>query len=558
MQYNSTSMKYLSLIFTIHVVCIVSLSAQQSTIADIEQHILFLSDDKLQGRLTGSKGEMEAAKYIASDFKSIGLIPLGDDNTYLQSFTFSAGKEAGSKNYIKIGEERINYPEVYPMALSANGSIIGKAVDVGYGIAADSIAYNDYADKNVSGKIVIAQLSSPEGYHPHTKFYAYADERSKVQAAEKYGAVGIIFYNTDSNYESPENIYLIKTSAENIPAMFVSVETAKKLLNTQNPVSLNTELTEIQKTGYNVVGFIDNKSKITVVLGAHYDHLGYNEMGGSLYRGEPAIHNGADDNASGTALIMELAETLQASEYRKNNYIIIAFSGEELGLYGSKFSASSKAIEPFNINYMLNFDMVGRLDDNKNLIVNGVGTSPVFDTLDAVNKYRFVLKTTESGIGPSDHTSFYLKDIPVLHFFTGTHSDYHKPTDDAEKINYPGIELVYNYVMDLIAVFNTMGELPFEKTKEDTNENAPRFTVTLGVIPDYVYTGKGMRIDGVSDGKPAAEAGLQAGDIVIKMGTYEVVDMMSYMKALSMFKKGDTTTVDVLRNESEMEFKVIF
>lgn len=551
-------MKYLSVIYIIHIVCIVSLSAQQNTIADLEQHILFLSDDKLEGRLTGSNGEMEAAKYIASDFKSIGLIPLGDDNTYLQSFTFSAGKEAGIKNYIKIGEDRINYPEVFPMALSANGSIIGKTIDVGYGIAADSIHYNDYSDKNVSGKIVIAQLSSPEGYHPHTKFYAYADERSKVQAAEKYGAVGIVFYNTDSNYESPENIYLIKTSAENIPAMFVSAETAKKLKNSQSPVSLNTELVEIQKTGFNVVGFIDNKSKSTVVLGAHYDHLGYNEMGGSLYRGEPAIHNGADDNASGTALIMELAETLKTSDYRNNNYIIIAFSGEELGLYGSKFSASSKALEPFDINYMLNFDMVGRLDENKNLIINGVGTSPAFDTLEAVNKNRFVLKSTESGIGPSDHTSFYLKDIPVLHFFTGTHSDYHKPTDDEEKINYPGIELVYNYVIDLIEVFNTMGELPFEKTKEDTNENAPRFTVTLGVIPDYVYAGKGMRIDGVSDGKPAAEAGMQAGDIVIKMGTYEVVDMMSYMKALSMFKKGDTTTVNVLRNESEMEFKVIF
>ncbi|MFN3940881.1 MAG: M28 family peptidase, partial [Chitinophagales bacterium] len=372
-----------------------------------------------------------------------------------------------------------------------------------------------YSGKDVKGKIVIAKLSSPEGYHPHTKFYAFSDERTKVQAAEKYGAAGIIFYNTDSDYTTPTNSYLIKSAAENIPVMFVSNAVANKLLKTNQPVTLETELISIEKTGMNVIGLIDNNSKKTIVIGAHYDHLGYNEMGGSLYRGEPAIHNGADDNASGTALIMELAETLAESKYQNNNYIIIAFSGEELGLYGSKFSASSKALAPFDINYMFNFDMVGRLDENKNLIINGVGTSPAFDTLEAVNKNTFVLKTTESGIGPSDHTSFYLKDNPVLHFFTGTHADYHKPTDDADKINYPGMELIYHYVMDLIGVFNNMGALPFEQTKEDTNENAPRFTVTLGVVPDYVYAGKGMRIDGVSDGKPAAEAGMQAGDVVV-------------------------------------------
>lgn len=532
--------------------------AQDSAITDLKQHISYLADNKLEGRQTGSKGEMLAANYIAADFQNLGLIPFGDDNTYLQSFNFSAGKKATDNNFIKIGNRQLTYPEVFPLALSGNGKISAAVIDVQYGIQADSIGYNDYTGKDVKGKIILAKLSSPEGYHPHTKFYSYADERIKIKNAIEHGAVGVIFYNTDENYEAPVNDYKMKTSAVEIPVMYVPEYVAQELYGYKKTITLNTELEEINKTGHNILGMINNNASTTIIIGAHYDHLGYNEMGGSLYRGEPAIHNGADDNASGTALIMELAEMLKSAGYTNNNYLFIAFSGEELGLYGSKFSASSKAIENLNINYMLNFDMVGRLDAENNLIINGVGTSPVFSNLDDINSKRFILKTTESGIGPSDHTSFYLKDIPVLHFFTGTHNDYHKPSDDEDKINYPGIEKIENYVMDIIANYNNKGKLEFTKTKDDQNEDAPRFTVTLGVIPDYVFDGKGMRIDGVTDGKPASRAGIITGDIVVKMGDYDVLDMMSYMKALSMFQKGDSTTVDIIRGEEKMQVKVQF
>ncbi|MBP7398618.1 MAG: M28 family peptidase [Chitinophagales bacterium] len=535
-----------------------SVFAQDKTVIELKEHITYLSDDKLEGRLTGSKGEMMAAEYIAADFKALGLTPFGDNKTYIQSFTFSAGKEATKNNFITVGNKQIDYPEVYPLVLSGTGNISAEVIDLDYGISADSIDYNDYSGKNVKGKIVLVKLSSPEGYHPHTKFYPYADERSKVNAAIENGAAGIIFYNVDSNYETPRMDYTMKTSAVSIPAMYVTESIAEKIIAEKKPVTLETELLDIEKTGHNILGFIDNHAKETIVIGAHYDHLGYNEMGGSLYRGKPAIHNGADDNASGTAMIMELAEALQLLSYKNNNYLFIAFSGEELGLYGSKYSASSKALEPLDINYMLNFDMVGRLDEENNLIINGVGTSPAFANLDTINNNRFVLKTTESGVGPSDHTSFYLKDIPVLHFFTGTHSDYHKPSDDEDKINYDGIELIQNYVIDIIANYNAKGKIEFMKTKEDSNENAPRFTVTLGVIPDYIFEGKGMRIDAVTEDRPAAKAGLLAGDIVVKLGPVEVVDMMSYMKALSMFEKGDATTVHVMRGEENMEFKVQF
>lgn len=534
------------------------ISAQDNTLSELKQHITFLADDKLEGRLTGSKGEMLAAEYIAKEFGALGLIPYGDNNTYLQPFTFSAGKEVTKNNYIAIGQHQIRYPEIYPMQLSGNGTVTAEVIDMDYGIAADSIQYNDYTGKQIAGKIVLVKLSSPEGYHPHTRFYPYADPRSKANAAIAYGAAGIIFYNTDSNYTAPQMDYTMKTTAVSIPAVFVPAAVAKSILTEKQPVTMRCELLEIEKTGHNVLGYIDNHAPETIVIGAHYDHLGYDEMGGSLYRGKPAIHNGADDNASGTALIIELAEALQKSDAKNNNYLFIAFSGEELGLYGSKFSATSKSLEHLEINYMLNFDMVGRLDTANNLIVNGVGTSPAFDDLDSINNNRFTLKTSESGVGPSDHTSFYLQDIPVLHFFTGTHGDYHKPSDDEDKINYAGIVSIKKYVMDIIATYNSMGKIEFTKTKEDTNENAPRFTVTLGVIPDYIYDGKGMRIDAVTEEKPAAKAGLLAGDVVVKLGPVEVVDMMSYMKALSMFKPGDTTTVHVLRNNEIKEFKVQF
>jgi hypothetical protein len=309
-------------------------------------------------------------------------------------------------------------------------------------------------------------------------------------------------------------------------------------------------------TGRNVIGFIDNKSENTIVIGAHFDHLG---MGGqsSLHRGDSAIHNGADDNASGTAALVALAKLLK-HEKHSSNFLFIAFSGEENGLWGSNYFVKNPTIELSTVNYMINMDMVGRMNEEKTLAINGVGTSPsLLPALDMVNADSLKLVTSESGIGPSDHTSFYLQDLPVLHFFTGQHADYHRPSDDSDLINYDGLLLVVKYIDRLVDQLDAEPKLAFTKTK-DSSGDSPRFTVSLGVVPDYLYDGRGMRIDGVSEDKPAQAAGLMKGDVILQMGDSTIVDMMSYMRALSAFQKGDSTSLAFERAGAKMEAKVKF
>ena len=310
-------------------------------------------------------------------------------------------------------------------------------------------------------------------------------------------------------------------------------------------------------TGTNVIAYIDNEATSTVVIGAHYDHLGLGGEG-SLYREGQAIHNGADDNASGVAILLRLAETLQQKEFGNQNYLFIAFSGEELGLLGSNYFVKNPTIDLSSVSYMINMDMVGRLNEERTLAVHGVGTSPTFkQTLFANNEYDLNIAEHESGVGPSDHTSFYLMDIPVLHFFTGQHEDYHKPSDDADKLNYEGMEAIYSYIRSIVHDLQDEDKLAFRKTKNESEE-VPRFKVALGVVPDYLFTGEGMRIDGVSEDKPAQLAGLKKGDVVVQLGEHPVTDMMSYMKALSKFEKGQETTVQVQRASDTLTVSITF
>ena len=316
-------------------------------------------------------------------------------------------------------------------------------------------------------------------------------------------------------------------------------------------VSMNSDSTI---TGTNVIGFIDNKADKTIVIGAHYDHLGLGGDG-SLHRGETEIHNGADDNASGVSVMLNIASKLIGKNLN-NNYLFIAFSGEEMGLLGSNYFVKNATVNTKTINYMINMDMVGRLKEDKTIAVYGTGTSPRFSqTLNAL-KGDFKLVEKESGVGPSDHTSFYLADIPVLHFFTGQHEDYHKPSDDSEKLNYDGMYAISNYIYSIISDLGDT-KLAFRKTKNESDE-VPRFKVGLGVVPDYLFDGKGMRIDGTREDTPATRAGLQKGDVVLQLGDSLVTDMMSYMKALSTFEKGQTTEIVIERDGSKVESKVTF
>ena len=269
------------------------------------------------------------------------------------------------------------------------------------------------------------------------------------------------------------------------------------------------------------------------------------------------IHNGADDNASGTAALIELARMLKKSAPAGNNYLILNFSGEELGLLGSKYwlEYPTKTISP---NYMINMDMVGRYDTARKLTVGGYGTSPVWAEVVPTTSAPLVTHYDSTGSGPSDHASFYRKDIPVLFLFTGSHSDYHKATDDWEKINYTGQEEIVRWVYRLIEATDTKGKLPFNKTREPQMGRSSGFSVSLGVIPDYGYTGTGMRIDGVSPGKLAEKIGLQAGDVLLQLGEYSFVDVSAYMQSLSKFKKGDKTTLRYKRGAEERKAEVQF
>jgi Peptidase family M28/PDZ domain len=384
----------------------------------LEKHLEYLASDKLKGRGTGTKEELKAAKYIAKQFKKIGLQPKGDAGTYFHHFSFKKSND-------------------------------------------------------------------PHGF-----------------------------------------------------------------------VAPDAPITKSQ----NVAGFLDNGAPHTIVIGAHYDHLGLGHDHNSLEANpEGKIHNGADDNASGTTGVIALAKYFQNNGIKENsNFLFLCYSGEELGLLGSKKYCETPTIDLKTVNYAINMDMIGRLNPTtKRLVVGGVGTAPNFSTLVDMMPGDIVAVKDSSGIGPSDHTSFYLKDIPVLFFFTGGHSDYHKPTDDADKINYKGMIEVLDYAVGMIQRLDDKGKLTFQATKKKA-EDTPSFKVTLGIMPDYAFDGMGVRIDGVTDNRPAAKAGLLKGDVIIQLGDLPVTDMQAYMKGLSNYKKGDETTVKVKRNAEEITAKVIF
>ena len=387
--------------------------------------------------------------------------------------------------------------------------------------------------KEISIKDDVSVLASDgyEGRETGTK----GEKEAATYISERFKALGLQPLGTDGYYQT---------------------FSFKPKKDPHGEVTYDAKTTDSTITGTNVLGFIDNKSKNTIIIGAHYDHLGYGGEG-SLYREkDKAIHNGADDNASGVAVLLNLAAKLKTAN-TNNNYLFMAFSGEEMGLLGSNYFVKHPTFDIQTANYMINMDMVGRMKADSTLAVYGTGTTPRFkQVLHAVNK-GFKLIENESGVGPSDHTSFYLSDIPVLHFFTGQHEDYHKPSDDADKLNYEGMELISGYIFDVISELDNSGKLAFRKTKNDSEET-PRFKVGLGVVPDYLFDGKGMRIDGTREDTPASRANLKKGDIVLKLGDSIINDIYGYMRALSVFEEGDATKVIVDRNGEKIEADLKF
>jgi hypothetical protein len=525
-----------------------------------KQHIVFLASDGLEGREAGTSAERVAADYIANEFKAVGLEPEGPYGEWFHEFNFLNAKVFGPNSKLTLGG-KTHKPgsSYYPLLHSPSACATGKVVDVGFGICAPQLGHDDYAGKeNLSGSVFLMELSSPDGIHPHSKYKDYSDLRTKLKVAREKGASAVIFINSDSTTENPSKDFTRKITADSIPCVFWTGLDKKVLLGKKATVVV--EWTEEWRTGVNVVGRIDNGAPLTVIIGGHFDHLGWGDEG-SLSRTGRAIHNGADDNASGTGMVIELARSLhQQNGPKQFNYLFICFSGEEKGLLGSSAFAKDTFYDPASTLCMLNFDMVGRLDmADYTLGVNGVGTAPGW--LPLVNNIRvdnLQVKTSESGVGPSDHTSFYFKNIPVLHFFSGTHGDYHKPSDDENLINYAGMEDIHAYVLALVDSLANMPRLQFQKTKETDGKRSSQFSVTLGVVPDYLYSGEGLKVDGVTEGKPAAKAGILAGDVVVQLGEHRIPDMQGYMQALGKFKKGDKTVAKVKRGGEELELQVEF
>ena len=524
----------------------------------LKAHITYLSSDELEGRRTGTKGEELAMEYIATAFRKLGLEPKGTES-YVQSFLVNDGKMMSDVNRLEINDQELRRETDY-------------------------FVYPFSPDALVNSRVAIAlrEVQSPWFYdlddaleanknNPHYDVNEFI--KKAITDAAKDGATAVVFYNSsvlpDNQLFDPKD----RSAVSAIPAIYVKYDAAKKYFADPSATmkfSLRTSIGEKTRTGRNVIGYIDNGAATTVVLGAHYDHLGYGEDGNSMIRtGERNIHNGADDNASGTAALIELGRILQSGP-KGNNYLFIAFSGEELGLFGSKYFVENPTIDLSRVSYMVNLDMVGRVNDSTNTVtIGGIGTSPewnstvtgkldIFYDGNTTQPRTLNIRVDSSGTGPSDHTSFYRKDIPVLFYFTGLHTDYHKPSDDEPKINYNGMRLIISHLMKVIAGMDDKGKIAFTKTREQQTTTSTRFSVSLGVMPDYTYSGTGMRIDGVTPGRPAEKAGLKAGDIILKIGNHEVNNMETYMQALGKFKKGDRTMVSYKRGEEVREVAVEF
>ena len=525
--------------------------SEKAVVENLKSHIYYLADDKLEGRRAGTEGETLAAQYVSNQFKEIGLEPLGT-NSYLQAFEINDGKQVNKSTFFMVnGHMLVSGKDFFPMPYSPN-------------ISMESLPSVALKEVDMPWFIDLKDILSENASNPHFDLHDYIIKNAAK--AKDRGATAIILCNT-----SPEDDHIVfdpkdRSEGPGIPVIYISKDAATKYFGDPTAtldIKLKIDIGDKIRTGHNVIGFINNNSPYTAALGAHFDHLGYGEDGNSMLRtGEKQIHNGADDNASGTAALIELARMLKESKNKNSNYLFIAFSAEELGLNGSKYFVDNPTTELGNINYMINMDMVGRLNDSSNaLTVGGFGTSPLWSSLIKTEdkKSPLVIKIDSSGTGPSDHTSFYRKDIPVLFFFTGLHTDYHKPSDDADKINYTGELLVIEYIEKIITSANAFNQkLAFTKTRETQTRTSSRFSVTLGVMPDYTFTGSGLKIDGVSDGKAAQKAGLVAGDIIIQLGDFTISSMENYMQALGKFKTGDKTKLKYKRNEETKEADVQF
>jgi hypothetical protein len=537
----------------------------------------------LKGRQTGTAGDSLAALYIKTQFMLSGLVPLSGDG--FQRYEVTDKVIAGDKNFLSVNGEKINpSADFIPFSFSGNSELNASVIFAGYGfnISNDSLQWNDYEKIDVKGKWVLLLHGDPEPEKSVSGFIPFNSDRDKVLAAKDMGASGILLVSgpvmdEEDSFESlnPED-YSVE-----IPVLRVKRYIADKILKKTNTTVADLEklINRIKKpTGFetganvyagseiirkeavtrNVVMLLPGEDELLkneyVIIGAHFDHLG---MGGSSSRAKDtiAVHHGADDNASGVSEMIELAEKFALTkESHKRSLIFAAFSGEELGLLGSKYFTDNPMIDLTKVNAMINLDMVGRLQDSISLQIGGAGTAEglkdLVISLSDTNKIR--LSLSDEGYGPSDHSSFYIRNIPVLFYSTGAHLDYHTPRDTWDRINYTGMAEISNLIYNLSEnLANNPDRLKFREAgpKIEVNRAMRRKGVTLGIMPDYAGNVKnGLRADFVTPGKPAALGGMKKGDIITSINGKTVNNIQDYMFRMGQLKHGETISVEVLRN----------
>ncbi|MDE0396961.1 MAG: M28 family peptidase [Candidatus Poribacteria bacterium] len=580
----------------------------------IEHHIKILASDELEGRMTGSKGAALAAKHIAAQFAHLNLNPIGDEATYFQEFEFTAGRRIiaeenrfhitrqthGSEQVMEFSVER----DFQPLSFSRNGVVEGEVVFVGYGLTVPGElgeGYDAYAGLDVKDKIVVALRYVPEAVEPERRqqLNRYAGLRYKAMQAREQGAKAFLVVAGPNSPNAGKLIPLdfdssladsgiVAASISDTVANALFAPSGKNLkdiqsgLDTENPhflgqfplpgvkVKIVVSVEKVKKTDQNVVALLP-PPEVTdeteyVIVGAHYDHIGHGEIGSLARKDEEGqIHNGADDNASGTAVVLDLARTLsEAYQKQPENFhrgiIFALWSGEELGLIGSTHFVNDPIIPLEKVAAYVNFDMVGRLRDNK-LILQGVGSSAVWTKL--IEKRNipigFNLTLQEDPYLPTDVTAFYPKEVPVLSFFTGGHEDYNRPTDDPETLNYTGIERIARLAHGIVLDLSSVDERPeYVRVERSQSEEGSRDTLRayLGTIPDYTTEGTGVKLSGVRAEGPADKAGLKGGDVIVEFGGQKITNIYDYTYALDAVKIGEPVEVVVLREGKRIKLTV--
>jgi len=524
--------------------------ADRQLIKNLKLHVQYLASDVLEGRRAGSDGEQKAVDYIIAQYESAGLQPKGVQG-YLQPFPINEGKKWSENAFLKVNQQSMEFgADFFTVSTGLNGQFTTKST-----LALEEAGQVWFKD--------LQEVLEEQQSNPHFDLQDWI--KTTTNNMKEKNARALFLYNSGSLVDNIQFNKFDTSAALAIPVVYITKDGFKKFFNDALgtfDIDANLVVAAQMRTGKNVVAYIDNKAAHTVVLGAHVDHLGYNQDKNALDINND-IRNGADDNASGTAALIELAKFLKKSSNRndgafsKNNYLIIHFSAEELGLIGSKYWLDNPTIQT-SFNYMVNMDMVGRYDATKKMSLGGYGTSSKWSEIISKTPTSLLYTIDSAGTGPSDHASFYRKDMPVLFMFTGSHADYHKASDDWDKINYEGQKDILRFVQGIIQTTNTYGKLDFLKTREAAMGRSTKFTVSLGVMPDYAYTGTGLRIEGASAGKLGEKLGLKAGDILLQMGDYKFIDVMSYMTTLSKFKKGDSTFLIYKRGTEEIKVDITF